>query len=47
MDDGHCNSENKPESIKNCTNEEKCNGTYYTGPWSKCSVELVFINILL
>ncbi|OZC05173.1 hypothetical protein X798_07848 [Onchocerca flexuosa] len=39
VDDGHCNSENKPESTKNCTNEEKCNGTYYTGPWSKCSAE--------
>ncbi|KAL3985162.1 Kunitz/Bovine pancreatic trypsin inhibitor domain family protein [Acanthocheilonema viteae] len=39
VDDGHCNLKNKPEKIKNCTNEEKCNGTYYTGPWSKCSAE--------
>ncbi|KAK6107830.1 Kunitz/Bovine pancreatic trypsin inhibitor domain family protein [Brugia pahangi] len=39
VNDGHCIWENKPESTKNCTNEEKCNGTYYTGPWSKCSAE--------
>ncbi|MCP9259675.1 Papilin [Dirofilaria immitis] len=39
VDNVHCNSENKPASTKNCTNEEKCNGTYYAGPWSKCSAE--------
>ena len=39
MDDFHCNPEAKPELKKNCTNEEKCTGTYFTSAWSKCSKE--------
>ncbi|VDM61275.1 unnamed protein product [Angiostrongylus costaricensis] len=31
--------EEKPEEKMNCTNEEKCTGIWYTGPWSPCSAE--------
>uniref|UniRef100_A0A0K0FAQ1 Papilin (inferred by orthology to a D. melanogaster protein) n=1 Tax=Strongyloides venezuelensis TaxID=75913 RepID=A0A0K0FAQ1_STRVS len=36
VDEGLCNGQ-KPENKQNCTNEEKCTGTYFTGPWSNCS----------
>ncbi|KAI6189901.1 hypothetical protein M3Y97_00058300 [Aphelenchoides bicaudatus] len=36
LDESLCTAE-KPETRENCTNEEKCTGTYYTGPWSNCT----------
>uniref|UniRef100_A0A915C8V4 Papilin n=1 Tax=Parascaris univalens TaxID=6257 RepID=A0A915C8V4_PARUN len=39
VDESHCNANSKPSATMNCTNEEKCNGTYYTGPWSTCTAE--------
>lgn len=39
VDESHCNANSKPSTTMNCTNEEKCNGTYYTGPWSTCTAE--------
>ncbi|CAB3397113.1 unnamed protein product [Caenorhabditis bovis] len=38
VDEAHCQAE-KPETKTNCTNEEKCTGTWYTSSWSKCSAE--------
>ncbi|EPB74918.1 Kunitz/Bovine pancreatic trypsin inhibitor domain protein [Ancylostoma ceylanicum] len=38
VDEGLCSGE-KPEDKTNCTNEEKCTGTWYSGPWSPCSAE--------
>uniref|UniRef100_A0A7I5EDG0 Papilin n=1 Tax=Haemonchus contortus TaxID=6289 RepID=A0A7I5EDG0_HAECO len=38
VDEALCQGE-KPEVKMNCTNEEKCTGTWYSGPWSPCSVE--------
>ncbi|CAI4225042.1 unnamed protein product [Auanema sp. JU1783] len=38
VDEGLCQGE-KPEERKNCTNEEKCTGTWYTGPWTQCTLE--------
>uniref|UniRef100_A0A1I7XIJ1 ADAM_spacer1 domain-containing protein n=1 Tax=Heterorhabditis bacteriophora TaxID=37862 RepID=A0A1I7XIJ1_HETBA len=36
VDESHCQLE-KPEEKSNCTNEEKCTGTWYSGPWSECT----------
>ncbi|KJH46710.1 Kunitz/Bovine pancreatic trypsin inhibitor domain protein [Dictyocaulus viviparus] len=38
VDESLCQDE-KPESKMNCTNDEKCTGTWYTGPWSPCTAE--------
>ncbi|PAV70271.1 hypothetical protein WR25_24086 isoform C [Diploscapter pachys] len=38
VDESHCQGE-KPEAKTNCTNEEKCTGTWYAGPWSTCTEE--------
>uniref|UniRef100_A0A7E4W9T4 Papilin n=1 Tax=Panagrellus redivivus TaxID=6233 RepID=A0A7E4W9T4_PANRE len=36
VDEALCQGE-KPDTKTNCTNEEQCTGTYYTGPWSDCT----------
>uniref|UniRef100_A0A914QFX4 BPTI/Kunitz inhibitor domain-containing protein n=1 Tax=Panagrolaimus davidi TaxID=227884 RepID=A0A914QFX4_9BILA len=36
VDEGLCQAE-KPETKTNCTNEEKCTGTYFSSPWTNCS----------
>ncbi|KAK0412851.1 hypothetical protein QR680_006447 [Steinernema hermaphroditum] len=38
VDEGLCQGD-KPENRMNCTNEEKCTGTYFTSEWGKCSAE--------
>ncbi|PIC23283.1 hypothetical protein B9Z55_017035 [Caenorhabditis nigoni] len=38
VDEGHCQAE-KPEAKTNCTNEEKCTGTWYSSSWSECTAE--------
>ncbi|CAD6186601.1 unnamed protein product [Caenorhabditis auriculariae] len=38
VDESHCQAD-KPEIKTNCTNEEKCTGTWFTAPWGKCSAE--------
>ncbi|KIH45173.1 thrombospondin type 1 domain protein, partial [Ancylostoma duodenale] len=38
VDEGLCGGE-KPEDKTNCTNEEKCTGTWYSSPWTPCSAE--------
>ncbi|KAI6241997.1 hypothetical protein M3Y99_00276400 [Aphelenchoides fujianensis] len=38
LDESHCERE-KPEDRQECVNDEKCTGTYFTGPWSNCSAE--------
>ncbi|CAJ0561770.1 unnamed protein product, partial [Mesorhabditis spiculigera] len=38
VDEGLCQGD-KPETKSNCTNEEKCTGTWYTSDWSKCTEE--------
>ncbi|KRY54793.1 Papilin, partial [Trichinella britovi] len=37
MDELHCDPYVKPSSRQNCTNEEKCIGTYFTSEWDECS----------
>ncbi|MFH4974442.1 hypothetical protein AB6A40_001151 [Gnathostoma spinigerum] len=39
VDEFHCNADLKLKTEENCTNEEKCTGTYYTGPWSECTAQ--------
>lgn len=38
LDESLCTSE-KPADKEECVNEEKCTGTFYSGPWSNCSAE--------
>ncbi|VDO18324.1 unnamed protein product [Heligmosomoides polygyrus] len=38
VDEALCQGE-KPEAKTNCTNEEKCTGTWYSSPWSNCSAQ--------
>ncbi|VDL65534.1 unnamed protein product [Nippostrongylus brasiliensis] len=38
VDEALCQGE-KPEAKTNCTNEEQCTGTWYSGPWTPCSAE--------
>uniref|UniRef100_A0AC35TVW4 Papilin n=1 Tax=Rhabditophanes sp. KR3021 TaxID=114890 RepID=A0AC35TVW4_9BILA len=38
VDEGLCGSE-KPNGTQECTNEQQCKGTYFTGPWSNCTEE--------
>uniref|UniRef100_A0A1I7RSD0 Papilin n=1 Tax=Bursaphelenchus xylophilus TaxID=6326 RepID=A0A1I7RSD0_BURXY len=38
VEDNLCSSE-KPNVTEECINEAKCTGTWYTGPWSNCTVE--------
>ncbi|KAI6186600.1 hypothetical protein M3Y98_00150400 [Aphelenchoides besseyi] len=38
LDEGLCSGD-KPVDREECVNEEKCTGTYFTGPWSNCSEE--------
>ncbi|KAK6029072.1 Kunitz/Bovine pancreatic trypsin inhibitor domain protein, partial [Ostertagia ostertagi] len=35
----HCVKVKSLKGKTNCTNEEKCTGTWYSSPWSPCSVE--------
>lgn len=37
VDEFHCDPKLKPENEQNCTNDEECTGTYFTGPWTQCS----------
>jgi hypothetical protein len=37
VEDGLCSVEEKPTDKDECVNEEKCTGTYFTGPWTECT----------
>lgn len=36
-DESKCEASEKPESTKECDTGKKCEGQWFTGPWSECS----------
>ncbi|XP_065207289.1 thrombospondin type-1 domain-containing protein 4-like [Planococcus citri] len=35
--ESYCDKNTKPEITRNCSNNEQCNGRWFSSPWSQCS----------